>query len=98
VLDQAAEAIDIVTQESYQDTGQAVRRRLGGPVSPYNRPTVRDVIRWTGIKNEALWLTETGRDTAEVSEEAQAASYAQVLDGVDASGWPDKVFFLPARG
>jgi hypothetical protein len=79
VLDQAAEALDIVTQHSYQDTGQAVLRRLGGPVEPWNRPTVRDVLQWTGTEGKALWLTETGWETAAVSEAAQAAYYAQVL-------------------
>jgi polysaccharide biosynthesis protein PslG len=93
VLDRAAEAIDIVTQHSYQDTGQDVLRRLGGPVEPWNRPTVRDVMRWTGTDGKALWLTETGWNTAEVSEEAQAGFYEQVLDGVEAYDWLHKVFF-----
>jgi hypothetical protein len=44
VLDQAAEAIDIVTQHNYQDTGRDVLRRLGGPVPFWNWPTVRDVM------------------------------------------------------
>jgi hypothetical protein len=93
VLDRAAEAIDIVTQHSYQDAGEDVLRRLGGPVEPWNRPTVRDVMRWTGTDGKALWLTETGWNTAEVSETAQADFYEQVLDGVGASDWLEKVFF-----
>jgi hypothetical protein len=93
VLDQAAEAIDIVTQHSYQDTGYHVLWRLGGPVSLWNWPSVRDVMRWTGTEDKPLWLTETGWNTAKVSEEAQAAFYEQVLDGVDAYEWLDKVFF-----
>jgi hypothetical protein len=60
----------------YRDTGQAVLR-FHGPVSPWNRPTVRDVMRQTGTEAKARWLTETGRNTAEVSGEAQAASCAQ---------------------
>jgi polysaccharide biosynthesis protein PslG len=93
VLDEAADVIDIVTQHSYQDTGDDVLRRLGGPVPPWNWPTVRDVLRWTGTADKPLWLTETGWNTADVSEEAQAASYEQVLAGVEASEWLDKVFF-----
>jgi hypothetical protein len=85
--------IYIVTQCSYQDTGDAVLRRLGGPVAPWNWPTVRDVMRWTGREGKALWLTETGWNTADIAEEAQAAFYEQVLDGVDAYEWLDKVFF-----
>jgi polysaccharide biosynthesis protein PslG len=93
VLDEAADVIDIVTQHSYQDTGDDVLRRLGGPVPPWNWPTVRDVLRWTGTADKALWLTETGWNTADVSEEAQAASYEQVLAGVEADEWLEKVFF-----
>jgi hypothetical protein len=70
-----------------------VLRRLGGPVEPWNRPTVRDVMRWTGTDGKALWLTETGWNTAEVSETAQADFYEQVLDGVEANDWLEKVFF-----
>ena len=93
VLDRGAEAIDIVTQHSYQDTGDDVLRRLGGPVLPWNWPTVRDVMKWTGTEAKELWLTETGWDTSEVSEAAQAAAYAQVLEGLEQEGGPDKVFF-----
>jgi hypothetical protein len=93
VLDQAADALDIVTQHSYQHTGREVLQRLGGPVPPWDWPTVRDVMRWTRTAGKPLWLTETGWNTAHVSEAAQAADYAQVLAGVEAYAWLDKVFF-----
>jgi hypothetical protein len=93
VLDQAAETIDIVTQHSYQDTGHDVLRRLGGLVVPRNWPTVRDIMKATGTEAKELWLTETGWNTADMSEEAQAACYEQVLEGVDAYAWLEKVFF-----
>jgi hypothetical protein len=93
VLDQAAEAIDIVAQHSYQDTGRDVLRRLGGRVEPWHWPTVRDVMKWTGTDAKELWLTETGWNTAGVSEEEQAAYYRQVLAGVEAYDWLAKVFF-----
>jgi hypothetical protein len=70
-----------------------VLRRLGGPVPPWNWPTVRQVMQWTGTEDKPLWLTETGWNTADISEEAQATYYEQVLDGVDAYEWLDKVFF-----
>ena len=93
ILERGAHAIDIVTQHSYQDTGHQVLRRLGGRVAPWNWPTVRDVMRWTGTQDKGLWLTETGWNTAEVSEEEQAAYYEQVLVGVDRYDGLDKVFF-----
>jgi polysaccharide biosynthesis protein PslG len=93
VLDRAAEALDIVTQHSYENTGHDVLRRLGRPVALRDRPTVRDIMKATRTEAKALWLTETGWDTSEVSEEAQAAYYEQVLAGVEAYAWLDKVFF-----
>ena len=93
VLERGAEAIDIVTQHSYQDDGRDVLRRLGGPVEPWNRPRVRDVLEGTGAADKPLWLTETGWNTAKVSETAQADCYEQVLEGVAAHDWLERVFF-----
>ena len=93
VLDQAAEALDIVTMHSYQDTGHDVLQQLGGPGPPQPRPTVHDVMRATGTVDKALWLTETGWNTADVSEEVQATNVEQVLAGVEGKASPDKVFF-----
>jgi hypothetical protein len=39
-------------------------------------------LRRTGTEGKELWLTETGWKTADISEEAQADSYAQVLEGI----------------
>jgi len=47
----------------------------------------------SGTADMALWLTEIGWNTADVSEEAQAANIEQMLAGVDAYEWLDKVFF-----
>lgn len=92
VLDQAADAVDIVTQHTYQDNGREVLQRMGGD-APRNAPTPRSLMKATGTDDKALWLTETGWNTADVSEAAQAAFYDQVLDGVEAYDWLDKVFF-----
>jgi hypothetical protein len=62
-------------------------------VPPWNWPTVRQVMQWTGTEDKPLWLTETGWNTADISEEAQATYYEQMLDGMDAYEWLDKVFF-----
>jgi polysaccharide biosynthesis protein PslG len=84
VLKQAAEALDIVTQHAYEDTGNQVLVEMLTP---------RGIMVLTRTDAKELWLTETGWDTSEVSEEAQAAYYKQVLEGVDKYGWLDKVFF-----
>jgi hypothetical protein len=93
VLDQAADAIDIVTQHDYEDNGAQVLRKMGGWEPFWNKPTPRGIMEATGTDAKELWLTETGWHTDEVSEDAQAAFYEQVLEGVDAYDWLDKVFF-----
>ena len=93
ILAQKPDDLNVVTIHSYQDTGDEVLRRLGGPVPPWNLPTVRDVMQWTGTEGKPLWLTETGWNTAQVPEAAQATYYEQVLVGVDTYEWLDKVFF-----
>jgi hypothetical protein len=84
VLEQADDVIDIVTQHAYAETGTQVLIEMLTP---------RVIMLVTGTEAKEPWLTETGWDTREVSEEAQAASYTQVLAGVEASGWLGKVFF-----
>jgi polysaccharide biosynthesis protein PslG len=84
VLTQAAEAIDIVTLHAYADTGTQVLLEMVGP---------RGLMVLTGTAAKELWLSETGWRTDEVSEDAQAAYYTQVLAGVDTLDWLDKAFF-----
>jgi hypothetical protein len=75
-----------VTIHSYQDSGHDVLQRVGGPVPPWDRPTVRDVMRATGTTGKPLWLTETGWSTANVSEDQQASYVDQVLEGFQSAG------------
>ncbi len=84
VLDQAGDALDVVTQHAYDDSGMAVLCNL---------LQVRGIMQGTGAGAKELWLTETGWRTDKVSEETQAAYYEQVLEGVDTYDWLDKVFF-----
>jgi hypothetical protein len=50
-------------------------------------------MRATGTADRALWLTETGWNTADMSEEAQASYVEQVLAGAEAEAWRERVFF-----
>jgi polysaccharide biosynthesis protein PslG len=86
ILAQKSGDLDIVTIHSYEDSGHDVLGRVGGPVPPWERPTVRDVMRATGTTGKPLWLTETGWNTAEVSEDQQASSVDQVLEGFQSAG------------
>jgi polysaccharide biosynthesis protein PslG len=86
ILAQKPDDLDIVTIHSYQDSGHDVLRRVSGPVPPWDRPTVRDVMQATGTTGKPLWLTETGWNTADVSEDQQASSVDQVLEGFQSAG------------
>jgi polysaccharide biosynthesis protein PslG len=84
ILSQKPRDLDIVTIHSYAETGTHVLLELLTP---------RAIMVLTGTDAKELWLTETGWDTSEVSEEAQAAYYEQVLEGLEQEGGPDKAFF-----
>jgi hypothetical protein len=86
ILAQKPDDLDIVTIHNYQDSGHDVLRRVSGPVPPWDRPTVRDVMQATGTKGKPLWLTETGWNTADVSEDQQASYVDQVLEGFQSAG------------
>jgi polysaccharide biosynthesis protein PslG len=84
ILSEKPRDLDIVTIHNYAATGTHVLLELLTP---------RGIMVLTGTDAKELWLTETGWDTSEVSEEAQAAYYEQVLEGLEQEGGPDKVFF-----
>ena len=84
ILAEKPRDLDIVTIHSYEETGTHVLAELLTP---------RGIMGLTGTDAKELWLTETGWGTHEVSEAAQAAAYAQVLEGLEHEGGPDKVFF-----
>jgi hypothetical protein len=64
ILAQKSGDLDIVTIHSYEDSGHDVLGRVDGPVPPWERPAVRDVMRATRARGKPLWLTETGWNTA----------------------------------
>lgn len=59
-------------------------------------PSVREVLKLTGwYRQKPFWLTETGWESASVSEAGQATAYSGLLGdwfGVNRD-WVDKVFF-----
>jgi hypothetical protein len=84
ILSQKPRDLDIVTIHNYAATGTHALLELLTP---------RGIMVLTETDSKELWLTETGWDTSEVSEEAHAAYYEQVLEGLEHEGGPDKVFF-----
>jgi hypothetical protein len=88
ILSRGGPRLDMVTQHSYQENGREVLRRMGGTGWrwPWQDPTVREIMAQTGTADKPLWLTETGWNTADVSEDQQASSIDQVLEGFRAYG------------
>jgi hypothetical protein len=86
ILAQKSGDLDIITIHCYEDSGHEVLGRMDGPVPPWERPTVRDLMRATRTASKPLWLTETGWNTAEVAEDQQASSIDQVMEGFQSAG------------
>lgn len=82
ILSRGGHRLDVVTQHSYQASGREVLRRIGGTGWrwPWQDPTVREIMAETGAAGKPLWLTETGWNTADVSEDQQASYIDQVLE------------------
>jgi hypothetical protein len=88
ILSRGGHRLDVVTQHSYQASGREVLRRMGGTGWrwPWQDPTVREIMAETGAAGKPLWLTETGWNTADVSEDQQASYIDQVLEGFPSYG------------
>jgi len=106
VLGQAASHIDFVTHHVYDSDGNgAVTDRLnastpfGGEPGLWTLidPSVKEVLQDAGWWGKPFWLTETGWESAQVSEATQAADYAGLLGdwftGAGGRSWISQVFF-----
>jgi len=105
-LNQAGSHLDFVTHHVYDSDGDgAVTNRLNGS-SPFGGdpdlwtiidPSVKEVLQNTGWWGRPFWLTETGWQSAEVSEATQAAYYTGLLNdwftGQHGQGWVGQLFF-----
>ncbi len=100
VLNQAADALDVVTHHAYPSgtSHQDVTDKLasGGP-NPWDPPAVRTILRRTGWFGRPFWLTETGYQSARDGEYRQATFYRDLLgDWFGANreqDWVDRMFF-----
>ena len=95
---QAGPRLDIVTHHAYADSFAGVTSKLEKPKFwPWDSPSVKQVLQAAGWLGKPLWLTETGWESADVGEAAQAAAYTGLLSdwfsGQPGRDWVDKVFF-----
>jgi hypothetical protein len=100
VIQRAGGAIDIVTHHIYPSYGRASEITYDldqKPDLPLSSPSVRDLLRDTGWWGRPFWLTETGIETEEYSENRQATFYENLLADWfgphPEAGWMDRIFF-----
>lgn len=106
VLAAAGDRLDVVTHHLYDRDGHRdVTAKLDGSTPfandprlwPAVSPSVREVLKHAGARDKPFWLTETGWESAQVGEGAQAQNYEGLLatwiGGARTRDWIDKIFF-----
>ena len=92
ILTQCSDYIDIVSHQIYKNEGVYYIYELleiGEPLIP----PVLSIIEETGHGSKPLWITETGWNTHEFSEDVQAQRYLEMLQKQREKRFPDKIFF-----
>ncbi|HKI05980.1 MAG TPA: beta-galactosidase [Thermoanaerobaculia bacterium] len=104
---EAGDRLDFITHHVYDTDGNRdvtskleAKTLFGSRPSLWDAvpPSVKEVLRNTGwLGRKPFWLTETGWESARVSEDRQSAYYGGLLDdwftGRSGRDWVDKVFF-----
>ncbi len=94
VMVRAGDEIDIVTHHIYDGDADTVFEELDG--KPLSKPSFKYIMDSFG-QGQEVWLTETGWQTADVSEPVQAAETRKLLEGVLARSYVTKVFPYEAK-
>lgn len=92
ILTQCSDYIDIVSHHIYKNEGVYYIYELL-EIGESLIPSVRSIIEETGHSAKPLWITETGWNTREFSENVQAERYLEMLQKQRAERYPDKIFF-----
>jgi polysaccharide biosynthesis protein PslG len=105
---EAGDRLDIITHHLYDTDGSRdVTSKLEKSTTFGSRPSlwdavnpsVREVLKTTAwYRQKPFWLTETGWESARISEDRQAANYTGLLGdwftgGGNGRDWVNKVFF-----
>ncbi|HEV2852463.1 MAG TPA: beta-galactosidase [Thermoanaerobaculia bacterium] len=108
---EAGDRLDFITHHLYDSDGNRDvtdkledKTTFGGRPSLWDAvlPSVKEVLRSTGwLGKKPFWLTETGWESARVSEDRQAAYYGGLLDdwltGRSGRDWVEKIFFYELK-
>ncbi|MEO8504798.1 MAG: cellulase family glycosylhydrolase, partial [Acidobacteriota bacterium] len=111
VLQTSADSLDFVTHHVYDSDGDTdVSKKLTGSTQFANQPSLwdiqnpslREVLKYQGwYPARPIWLTETGWNSSQVGDAAQAQYTAGFLNqwftGVDGHTWLDRAFIYAAR-
>lgn len=100
VLDDASDALDVVTHHVYPDNGTAgsvIRRLRQDPDYPWEAPSVRTVLKRAGWTDRPFWLTETGYNAASRTPAREQAQQTFVVNLLRAASvetpWVHRIFF-----
>ncbi|MGQ9618785.1 MAG: endo-1,4-beta-xylanase [Candidatus Aminicenantia bacterium] len=93
ILSTSKQYIDVISHHIY-DTPDNCFLKMDSydPKNPL-APSLLKVIREAGASGKPLWITETGWNTWEVSEDTQADYYKRFLQLMKSKGYVEKVFF-----
>jgi polysaccharide biosynthesis protein PslG len=92
ILTECRDYIDIVSHHIYKNEGVYYIYELL-EIGEALLPSVQSIIEETGHGSKPLWITETGWDTLEFSENVQAERYLEMLQKQREKRYPDKIFF-----
>lgn len=93
ILSEAKQYIDIISHHIYDLPDNCfLKMESYDPKNPL-APSLLQVLREEGAGNKLLWITETGWNTWEVSEETQADYYKRFLQLMKSKDYVNKVFF-----
>jgi len=100
VITEAGHALDVVTHHIYSSYGRAfevIYDLEDKPSLPFGSPSVRKLLADTGWWGRPFWLTETGLQSSDYGQNAQAEFFEEVLEDCfgpqAAAWWVDRIFF-----
>ena len=100
VIAEAGYALDVVTHHLYSSYGRAfevIYDLEEKPSLPFSSPSVRKLLEDTGWWGRPFWLTETGLQSDDYGQSAQAEFYVELLEDCfgpqAAAWWVDRIFF-----
>ncbi len=93
ILSSANQYMDVISHHIYDTPDNCfLKMESYDPKNPL-APSLLKVIRDSGAGNKPLWITETGWNTWEVTEDTQANYYKRFLQLMKSKGYVNKVFF-----